>query len=131
MAFIRTLLVDDNSEFLEAATRFLSSDSQIKIVGATASGEEALQKVISLNPDLILMDLALPGLNGLETTRKLKAKPDAPRVVILTLHDNYEYRKASEAARADGFVPKSEFGVKLLPLIRTLFSEESFSVPQQ
>jgi len=131
MAFIRTLLVDDSSEFLEAASRFLSSDPQIEIVGATASGEEALQKVSLLNPDLVLMDLAMPGLNGLEATRQLKNQPDAPRVVLLTLHDNHEYRKASEDVQADGFVPKSEFGVKLLPLIHTLFTEESYSIPQQ
>ena len=71
-------------------------------------------------PNLVLMDLAMNGMSGLEATRHLKAQPDPPWVIILTLHDNLEYRAAAERARADGFVAKSEFGDELLPLIHHL-----------
>jgi DNA-binding NarL/FixJ family response regulator len=122
---IRTLLVDDSPEFLEAAKSFLSTDPDIEIIGQANSGRGALQQVARLGPELVLMDLAMPGMNGLEATCHIKAQPGAPHVVILTLHDNPEYRALAEAAHADGFVAKSEFGVQLLPLIHTLRSNEA------
>ncbi|MEM2126059.1 MAG: response regulator transcription factor [Candidatus Methanosuratincola sp.] len=124
MQLIRTLLVDDSPEFLDAAERFLSSDPNIEIVGSALSGKEAIEQIAALNPDLVLMDLAMPGINGLETTRRIKAEPEAPRVIILTLHDNPEYRAASESVNADGFVAKSDFGVELIPLIRLIFEKD-------
>lgn len=75
-----------------------------------------------LCPNLVLMDLAMPRMNGLEATRHIKAQPSAPYVVILTLNDSSEYRLASEAVGADGFVTKSEIGTTLLPLIDSLFA---------
>lgn len=121
MAAIRTLLVDDSLEFLEAAERFLDSDPQIEIVGTVDSGLDAIEKASLLQPDLVLMDLAMPGINGLEATRQIKTHLNPPRVIILTLLDNLEYRRASSAVLADGFISKSEFGEKLLPQIYALF----------
>ena len=129
MQVIRTLLVDDSSDFLDAAMRFLSSDPQIEIIGHSLTGTDAIQDVKRLHPDLVLMDLAMPGMNGLETTRQIKETPNAPLVIILTLHDNYEYRMASKAVHADGFIPKSEFGVQLLPHIYALFEEKIVAHP--
>jgi DNA-binding NarL/FixJ family response regulator len=125
MAYIRTLLVDDSLEFLEAAIHFLASDPNIKIVGSSISGYDAIEQVKLLKPDLVLMDLALPGMNGLETTRQIKSEEKPPRVIILTLHDNDEYRFASASAQADGFIAKSDFGSDLLPLIEYLFEENT------
>lgn len=122
MISVRTYLVDDSPDFLDAAIRFLSSDPQIDIVGSALSGQDALAQIPILHPDLVLVDLAMPGLNGLDTTSRIKELPDAPRVILFTLHDNPEYRKASESVHADGFVPKSEFGVQLLPLVYSLFA---------
>jgi DNA-binding NarL/FixJ family response regulator len=124
MEVIRTLLVDDSPEFLDAAGRFLASDPYIEIIGSALSGQEAIKQIDSLKPDLVLMDLAMPGINGLETTRRMKSGPGAPRVIILTLHDNPEYRSASESVQADGFIAKSDFGLELLPLIHLLFEKD-------
>jgi DNA-binding NarL/FixJ family response regulator len=117
---IRVLLVDDSLEFLEAVARFLSADKRIELIGTTLSGQEVLKKVPDVKPDLILMDIAMPDISGLELTRRIKAQPDAPLVIILTLYDNNEYRSAAGAVRADGFIPKSELGEQLLPLIHSL-----------
>ncbi len=127
MAPIRVLLVDDSPEFLDATTRFLVSDSWLEIIGQTLSGQEALERMHSLKPDLVLMDLAMPKMNGLETTRRMKALPDSPRVIILTLYDNTEYRLASEEVHADGFIAKSDLGAQLLMMIHTLFEDDYLS----
>lgn len=122
MPSLRILLVDDSPTFLESATRFLAMDARLEIIGCVFSGGEALEQVPRLCPDLVLMDLAMPGMNGLEATRHIKAQPSAPYVVILTLNDSREYRDAALGVGADGFVTKSEIGTALLPLLHSLLA---------
>ncbi len=121
MTLVRILLVDDNPEFLGAAVRFLAADPQIEIVGQALSARQAIAEVARLQPDLVLMDVAMPETNGFMATRQIKKRPKPPRVIVLTLYDNDEYRAQAQAAGADGFVAKSEFGTQLLPLIHTLY----------
>jgi DNA-binding NarL/FixJ family response regulator len=120
---IHILLVDDNPGFIKVAARFLSAEPRIKIVGQALSSHDALEQVALLHPDLVLMDVAMPEMSGLEATRHIKLQPGAPRVVILTLHDYPAYRAEARAVGADGFITKSEFGKQLLPLIYELFAE--------
>jgi DNA-binding NarL/FixJ family response regulator len=120
---IRVLAVDDSPDFLKLVVRLLSTAPAIQIVGQAHSGYHALEQVTALHPDLVLMDVAMPDMNGLEATRTIKARPGAPRVIILTLHDNAEYRAAAEAAGADAFVAKWELNTALLPLIYILFEK--------
>jgi DNA-binding NarL/FixJ family response regulator len=121
MTLVRTLLVDDSPEFLGAAARFLATDPQIEIVGHALSARKAIEEVARLQPDLVLMDVAMPEMNGFAATRHIKERSNPPRVIVLTLYDNDEYRAQAQAAGADGFVAKSEFGTQLLPLIHTLY----------
>jgi DNA-binding NarL/FixJ family response regulator len=88
-----------------------------------SSSLEAIDQVELLKPDLVLMDVAMPHLNGLAATRRIKALPNGPRLVLLTVHDFPAYRAEAVAAGADGFLGKSDFGTHLVPLIRRLFSE--------
>jgi DNA-binding NarL/FixJ family response regulator len=120
---IRVLLVDDNVQFLRTASRLLAEDPHFMIVGAVQSGRAALEEVDGEPLDLVLMDLAMPEMNGLDVTRQIKRRTGAPCVVILTLHDNAEYRSAAQLAGADGFVGKSELATELGPLIRALLDE--------
>jgi CheY-like chemotaxis protein len=122
---LRILLVDDSAEFLESAARLLMLHQELCIVGRAASGSSALEQVAVLQPDLVLMDLAMPGMNGLEATRRIKAQPAAPRVVIMTLYDVAEYRAAARDATADGFIAKSSIRSQLLPLLASLFAHPS------
>jgi DNA-binding NarL/FixJ family response regulator len=122
---MRVLLVDDSLEFLEVVSRFLATNPRIKIVGCALSGAEAVQQVKRLKPSLVLMDMAMPGMNGLEATRLIKAEPDPPRVVMVSLHDNDEYQAASRSFGADGFVSKSDLVFTLVPLIETLLDEQA------
>jgi DNA-binding NarL/FixJ family response regulator len=120
-ALVRTLLVDDSLEFLGAAARFLAADPQIEIVGSVLSARQAIEEAARLQPDLVLMDVAMPEMNGFVATRQIKEQPNPPCIIVLTLYDNDEYRAWAQAAGADGFVAKSEFGTQLLPLIYTLY----------
>lgn len=129
MTVLETLLVDDNPEFIEAAKRFLSADKHLKITSTALSAQEAIDLVKKNHPDLVLMDLAMPDMNGLEATEHIKSLSDPPCVIILTLHNTPEYREASHEVGADGFITKSDFGVQLLPLIKELFEEIESAVP--
>jgi two-component system cell cycle sensor histidine kinase/response regulator CckA len=117
----RIFLVVDNPEFIIASRRVLSFEPDIEVVGWASSGIDALEQVPLLRPDLVLMDLTMPGMNGLETTRRLKAQPFRPAVVILTVHQSEEFCIAAEAAGADSFISKSHLAEQLPPFLRTLF----------
>jgi DNA-binding NarL/FixJ family response regulator len=117
---VHALLVDDSPRFLDAARRFLITQA-IDIVGEAHTGQEALDLLDVLGPNLMLLDLELPDFDGLTVLRRTKARPDAPRVIILTIHDLEEYRTAVASAGADGLVPKRELTTALVPLIRQLF----------
>jgi DNA-binding NarL/FixJ family response regulator len=118
---IRTLLVDDHATFLDELAHLLEEEREMDVVGRAASGEDAVEQATALRPDLVLMDLAMPGMGGLEATRRLKAEPDAPRVIMLSLHEHPMYRTAALDAGASGFVSKSKLGTALLPMIHSLF----------
>ena len=123
MEEIRTLIVEDNLEFLEAVHRFLDTDSQVTVVGTVSWGEEAAAAVAKLNPDLVLMDLALPDVSGFEAMRQIKVQPVSPKVVVLTLHDTPTYRAVAESVGADGFISKADVYEGLLPVIHSLFAK--------
>jgi DNA-binding NarL/FixJ family response regulator len=123
LSSIRVFLVDDNPDFLAATSDFLNSDPQIEIIGLAQSGMDAVQRVDELHPDLVLMDLVMPGINGLAATRLIKAKSLATRVIILTQHDDPLYRFQAEAVNADGFIAKSEIDEGLLALIHAIGKE--------
>ncbi len=120
---VRTLMVDDHAAFLDELAHLLEEDREMDVVGRATSGEDALEQTITLQPDLVLMDLAMPGMGGLEATRRLKinAGTGAPRVIMLSLHEHSMYRLAALDAKADGYVPKSKLGTMLLPMIHSLF----------
>lgn len=118
---ILVLIVDDNPTFIEAADSFLATEPQVEVVGTALSGVEALEQVKTLHPDLVLLDYVMPHLNGVEITRRLKALPQPPRVIIVSMYDAGEYRNQAEAVHADGFIPKAELGNELLPMIGRLF----------
>jgi DNA-binding NarL/FixJ family response regulator len=105
--------------------QFLSIEPWIEVVGQAGSGLEAVKLEERLRPDLVLIDWSMPGLNDLEAMRRIKARANAPRVVMLTGHAEPEYAAAALNAQADGFVTKAEAWFRLLPCIRQLYSEAS------
>jgi CheY-like chemotaxis protein len=122
MSPYRILVVDDNPFLLEAVESLLATSDGIEVVATVSSGHEALARTPILEPDLVLMDLSMPGMDGTEATRLLASMPRPPRVVIMTAHDDDAYRAAAEKAGADGFLYKSDLATSLLPLVRALLS---------
>lgn len=118
---IRVLLVDDNPSLLDAMERFPWREAGMPVVGRACSGEEAIAALARVVPDLVLMDIAMPGMNGLAAATVIKARARAPKVIIVTIHDIPEYREAACGVGADGFVTKGEIGLALVPAIRALF----------
>jgi DNA-binding NarL/FixJ family response regulator len=118
---IRVLLVDDNVDFLDAAARFLAAKPRIEIVGKTLSGRDAVERTPTLKPDLVLMDLMMPEMDGLEATRLLKQLPDPPAVIVVSLYDDQTFRTATQEAGADAFLTKQVLSKQLMPLLENLF----------
>jgi DNA-binding NarL/FixJ family response regulator len=106
---IRVLLVDDRADFLNAAADLLAHDPRIHVVGRAGNGEQGVHLVSLLAPDLVLMDMSMPVMNGLVATRRIKTMTRPPMVVLVSLHDSLEDRQRAAHAGADGFVVKSRF----------------------
>ena len=121
MKLKRVLLVDDNEDWLKAARRFLRAVPGLELVGAATSGEQALELTAALHPDLVLMDFAMPGMNGSAAMQRIKQQPNAPKVIILTLHSHAAFRALANEAGADGFLRKEDMVVELPRLIASLF----------
>lgn len=122
---MRVLVVDDRAEFLDVLSQWLCDVTGIEIVGRATDGEEAVREAVRIRPDLVVMDLFMPGMNGLEATVRIKQQPDPPQVVIASLYDGPQFRAAAEEAGADGFLSKGELADTLGPLLRTLFPDRN------
>ncbi len=116
----KVLLVDDNSIVRDSIRGLLESEPGWVICGEASNGLEAIEFAEALKPDLILMDLVMPNIGGLQATREIVTRNPAARVLIMTLHDFPDLSKRAMAAGARGFLGKSDFGVKLLDVLRTL-----------
>ena len=118
MCRIRIMIVDDNATFREQLKEFLASEPDIEVVGEAADGQEAILKARELQPDVVLMDVRMPGINGIHATRQLKEEMPEVKVIILSLYDIDEYRKAALDSGASGYVVKKSIVQELLPAIR-------------
>jgi DNA-binding NarL/FixJ family response regulator len=117
----KTLIVEDNCFNRDTLKELFRRHFPAMIVEEASSGGEATQKVESFAPDLILMDIRLPDVSGLELTRKIKiTNPDA-RILILTGHHYPEYREAAERYGADGFLVKGGSSKEILTMVESLF----------
>lgn len=116
MCRVRILLVDDSPAFVASARRALALETGADVIGWAFSADEAVALTKAEQPNLALVDLRMPGTDGLEVTRRLKALDPQIRVVIVTLYDDWEHRHAAVEAGADGFVRKADFddGVRKL-----------------
>jgi DNA-binding NarL/FixJ family response regulator len=115
---LRVLVVDDSDEFRSAMVQYLSSLDGIEIVSEAKSGREAFMMVRAVSPDVVLLDISMPGLNGVEVAGFIKKYSPEAKVVFVSIHDEESYRALVRDIHADGFVNKDNLMRDLTPLLR-------------
>jgi DNA-binding NarL/FixJ family response regulator len=129
MKKIKVLIVDDHTLVRAGIRALLSLSSDIEVIGEASDGREALEKIRQNIPDVVLMDLAMPVMGGLETTRRIKKDYSGVQVVILTQYDDNEYIIPVIEAGARGFVTKMAAFSELATAIQTAYRGDSYLSP--
>ena len=126
---IKVLVVDDHAILRDGIRALLGLHDDIEIVGEASEGKEAIEKVQQLMPDVVIMDIAMPGMDGLEATRRIGKRNPKIKVLVLTQYDNKEYILSVIKAGAAGYVPKRALGSELVSAIRAVDKGDSFLYP--
>ncbi len=117
---VKVMLVDDNASFRTAAEQFVTEVCGAKVIGQTDSGEAAVEMALRLRPHVVLMDLSMGGINGIEAGKRIKAADANIKVVILTLNNGKEYRDLAQSLALDGFISKTDFTTVVCDVIAAL-----------
>ena len=117
---LKILLVDDNATYLAAVLNLLGGFPEVEVVGQAHGGREALRLARQLHPDLMLLDVAMPRMNGLEVARAMLDWKDRPRIVFVSMHDGPDYRAAANGLGAIAYIGKSDLTAELPLLLQGL-----------
>ncbi|MEV4020110.1 response regulator transcription factor [Nonomuraea angiospora] len=126
---IRVLIADDQGMVRTGFTVFLSGQPDIEVVGEAANGREAVERASALRPDVVLMDVRMPVMNGLEATRELLSRGGGPKVLILTTFDLDDYVYEALRAGASGFLLKDASAAQLVEAVRVVAAGEALIAP--
>ena len=126
---IRLLLVDDHAVVRSGLRMLLESEDDVEIVGEAGTAGEALESVTTLKPDIVVMDIGLPDLSGIDAAREIKSRRPETAIVALTIHEDEEYFFKMLEAGASGYVPKRAAPDELLTAIRAAAVGEVYLYP--
>lgn len=121
---LRVLLAEDHAVVREGTREILAHDARIEVVGEAADGPGTLALAAATRPDLVLLDLSLPGLNGIEVTRRLRALQDPPGVLLLSAYDDIGYVIAATQAGAGGYLLKTAYAAHVIAAIHAVVEGE-------
>jgi len=127
---IRILLVDDHAMFRAGIKALIDAEDRMEVIGEASTGDEAVDRVRELKPDIVVMDLAMPGSNGLEATRRISALELNASVLVLTVHAEEEYLVPVVEAGASGYLTKTSADTDLLEAIRVVARGQVFLPPK-
>ncbi len=127
---IKILLADDHPVVRRGLQFCLSKESRLKVVGEATSGEEAVDKALKLQPDVVLMDISMPGMSGLDATEQLRQRAPGIKVLVLSVHNNRDYIFRIIQAGAHGYVSKEASTDELLRAIDSVQSGKTFFSPE-
>jgi len=125
----RVLLAEDHTIVRKGLRSLLDKETGIEVVGEAEDGREAIVKAEELHPDVVVVDIAMPGLNGLEATRQIKKRFSDMKIIILTMHANEEYILQSLKAGASGYLVKKSAPAELISAINAVHKGNSFLSP--
>lgn len=129
MAHTRVLLVDDHAVVRAGLRMLLAADDELEIIGEAETGAEGIRRADELKPDVILMDISMPDMNGIEATRRIKAQHPDIAVLALTMHEDDQYFFEMLAAGASGYVPKRAAPNDLISAIHAVHGGGMFLFP--
>ena len=119
------LLADDTPEMLENVMRLLGTD--FDIVALAQNGEEALESAVKLDPDLVILDISMPLLNGIEVASRLRERGCDAKVIIVTVHQDLDYIEGAFSVGAKGYVLKSRIATDLVPAVQKVLQGHTFT----
>lgn len=130
MTAIRVLIADDDPSIRSSLRLLVDSDVGMDVVGEAGNGEDAVESAAQLSPDVVLMDVQMPRMTGLDATRVLAGEPDGPRVIVLTTFDLDEYVYEALRAGASGFLLKNSPPGEVLHAIRVAHEGNALLAPE-
>lgn len=130
MGKIRILLADDHTLFRQGVKTLLAAESDMEVVGEAADGNSAVERASELKPDMVLMDIGMPGPSSFETARQIKRIRPETRVLFLTMYDDEDYLVESMEVGASGYVLKDSPAPQLVSAVRDVFRGGSYLSPR-
>jgi DNA-binding NarL/FixJ family response regulator len=123
---IKVLIVDDHQLFREGVVTLLSTAEYIEVIAQAEDGQDAIEKVKQFNPNVVLLDIAMPRMNGIEATKKLKSLKPEIKIIILSMHLEKEYVKGVLEAGADGYLVKNCTYLQLTDAIQSVYNGKKY-----
>src|SRR6266550_6251603 len=130
MPKIKCLLVDDHTLFRQGVRRLLEGESDFEVVGEAADAGEAVQKALDLRPDIVLMDIGMPGLSSFEAARQIRKNRPETKLLFLTMYEDEDYLVQCLEVGAAGYVLKDAPSTQLITALREIYKGGKFLSPQ-
>lgn len=129
MSMIRVLIADDHKMVREGLRRILEFDGEIQVIDEADNGEECIKKIRSGNPDIVLLDINMPVMNGIEALQEIRKKKLKTKVIILTVHNEIEYLLRAVDIGIDGYVLKDSDAYELIRAVTSVYEGDKFIQP--
>jgi DNA-binding NarL/FixJ family response regulator len=126
---VRVLIADDHAVMRDGLRALLRTEGDIDVVGAAEDGREAVRLVCELAPNVVVMDIAMPGLNGIEATREIRRRSPSTAVIMLSMHSTSEHVYRAFEAGASGYLLKKRAGAEIAVAVRTISQGRHFTSP--
>lgn len=126
---IRVFLVDDHAVIREGLKMLLGSQKDIEVIGFAATGREAVQKIQELQPDIVIMDISMPEMDGIEAARQIFNRCEQTKVIIFSMHSSKEHVTRALQAGVHGYVAKESAGTEIIEAVRTVQAGKTFISP--
>lgn len=117
---LQILVIDDNDEFRTELTEYIKHQPGVHVVGEGRDGREAISLAQTLQPDIILLDISMPGVGGIAAARKIKEESPHSKIVFITIHEEQTYHTLASMIGVDGFICKNNLKQELPPILKAL-----------